>query len=117
MNIPKESRIEEVFIIKNDEIDFLGTIINARENKSQIYGRIWLPNSKPIVFYSTKGRQEVLREVLKGQCHTLASQYQAKTYYFPLKTPMAWKEFQAYLLNVDQDNYWYNNLVNNLNVN
>ena len=89
----------------------------SKENRSQICGRIWLPNCKPLVFYSTQGKQEVLRELLRGQCETLASRYHTQTYYFPLKTPVSWEEFEDLFIKNFQDKPLTPNLSHNSIIN
>ena len=57
MELTNKEGIEQVFVIKTEEIDFFGAMVRGKQGKSAVNGRVWFEDGTRWYFHSQGGNQ------------------------------------------------------------
>ncbi|MBW2056136.1 MAG: hypothetical protein JRH07_02065 [Deltaproteobacteria bacterium] len=85
--------IEEVFVIKTEEIDFFGALVREKGGKSAVSGRVWFRGGTRWYFASRGGERGDLRERLAGLSENVASLYGTHVFCLKFSRTMDYRGF------------------------
>ena len=66
--------VEEIFIIKTEQIDFFGAVIKNQDGNSEVYGKVSFGEEMCFFRHPTE-EKAVLRKKLESMCKTIAAHY------------------------------------------
>jgi len=93
MELSNEQEIEEVFVIKTDEIEFFGAMVREKQGKSAVNGRVWFRDGTWWYFQSSAGQRAALRKRLVSVCETAAAFYRTDIFRLKFRRVIGYKEF------------------------
>lgn len=93
MGLSNQQGIEEVFVIKTEEIDFFGALVKEKEGRSAVNGRVWFRDGTRWHFQSPAGNRVGLRMKLVSLCETIATFYSADVFRLKFHRVVAYEEF------------------------
>jgi len=93
MALSSHRGIEEVFVIKTEEIDFFGALVKEKERRSAVNGRVWFKDGTRWYFHSPAGNRDSLRRNLASLCEAIAASYGAVVYSLKFHRIVGYEEF------------------------
>ena len=85
--------IEEIFVIKTQEIDFFGAMVREKGGKSAVNGRVCFPDGTHWYFQSSNGNRSGLKKQLTSICETVAAFYHTDVFQLKFQKVVGYEEF------------------------
>lgn len=95
--------IEEIFVVKTEEIDFFGAMVRETEGTSGVNGRVWFRDGTRWYFKSLAGDRADLRKRLISLCKNMAALYGADIFHLKFNRVMDYREFIQRLQEAKQE--------------
>ena len=91
--LSNQQGIEEVFVIKSEDIEFFGAMIRKKGGESAVNGRVWFKDGTRWYFHSPAGNRDSLRRNLASLCEAIAASYGAVVYSLKFHRIVGYEEF------------------------
>lgn len=83
-----QMEIEEVFMIKTDEIGFVGIMAKEKEGNYEVHGRVFWTNGVMYYFHHQAEKKSILREKTCDVCNAIADFYETEVTYQKFHRPI-----------------------------
>jgi len=93
MQESKEPGIREVFVIKTNQIDFLGVMVGHDRDRSAVQGRVTFPDGARWSFQSPPGDHAGVRNQMISLCREVAAWYRADIVHLAFPRLIGYEEF------------------------
>ena len=93
MVLSNQKGIEEIFVIKTEEIDFFGALVKEKGGNSAVNGRVWFQDGTRRYFHYPPGEPDRLRIKMVALCETIAEFYCTDVVHLKFNRVIGYEEF------------------------